>query len=181
MAKRKTQSSTKLFPSAAEEEDKDKVKKAEGENEDEDQPAGENTDEEEPAAEGEDDENQPAEGEDTDEEEPAAEDDEEETPESAKAERKRISAILQSKHAKGRGKLAKHLAFNTAMSAKDAVAALEASPQASADGGFQNAMGRVKNPSVGPGAAAESQNSVLKTLSMRSPSRVIKPRSNSTE
>ena len=44
------------------------------------------------------------------------------------AERTRVSAIVSSEHAKGREQLAQHFAFNTSMSAEDAIAALAAAP-----------------------------------------------------
>lgn len=47
---------------------------------------------------------------------------------SAETERKRVGTIIQSEHAKGREKLANHFAFNTSMSATDAIASLEAAP-----------------------------------------------------
>lgn len=57
------------------------------------------------------------------------EDDEETSPE-ASLERKRIAAILDSPHARGRDGLARHLALNTGMSPKAAIAVLKASPNA---------------------------------------------------
>lgn len=49
-----------------------------------------------------------------------------------KAERERISAIVNSDEAEGREDLAKHFAYNTEMSPDDAVAALKAAPKAAA-------------------------------------------------
>ncbi len=80
----------------------------------------------------------------------------------------RIGAILGSEEAKGRGDLANHFAFKTAMSAEDAVAALAVSPKAAApapaatttaaelDGGFAAAMEATGNPEVG--ASTVNQN-----------------------
>ncbi len=52
----------------------------------------------------------------------------------ASAERKRISAILGSKEAKGREKLANHYAFKTGQSAKAAIAAMKAAPKGAQGG-----------------------------------------------
>lgn len=52
--------------------------------------------------------------------------------EAATAERQRVSAIIGSEDAKGREQLANHFAFNTSMSAEDAVKALAAAPKAEA-------------------------------------------------
>lgn len=49
-----------------------------------------------------------------------------------KADRERQASILNSEHAKGREKLASHLALNTNMTADEAIATLEASPVAAA-------------------------------------------------
>ena len=50
--------------------------------------------------------------------------------EGAKAEQQRIAGIMGSENAKGREALANHFAFNTSMSAEDAIAALAAAPKA---------------------------------------------------
>lgn len=52
--------------------------------------------------------------------------------EAAGAEQKRIGSIINSEDAKGREALANHFAFNTSMSAEDAIAALAAAPKAEA-------------------------------------------------
>ena len=78
----------------------------------------------------------------------------------ASAEKTRIAAILNSKAARGRGKQAKHLAFNTNLSAKTAIAILQTAPVAtpatkSAKGnGFDARMRAQGNPKLGVGSAA---------------------------
>lgn len=67
--------------------------------------------------------------------------------ENVKAERQRIAAITGCEDAKGREKLAQHLAFNTDMSADEAVAILAAAPSDSADASqsaFTNAMAKAE-------------------------------------
>ena len=59
----------------------------------------------------------------------------------------RIAAILDHKAAAGRTELARHLAFKTSMSAEDATAALEASPQKAAH----------PDPVVGAGVTPNAQ------------------------
>jgi signal peptide peptidase SppA len=83
---------------------------------------------------------------DDDDEEDDAEDEGEQTAQSA--ERARISAIVNAPEAKGRGKLAKHLAFETDMSAKDAIAALKASGR---EGSLADRMAGTKTPAIGSG------------------------------
>jgi len=68
-------------------------------------------------------------------------DDDEEVEPSAKSERKRINAIVNSPAAAGREKLAKHFAFSTNVSVKAAVSALKASPKASHKGTLSGLMG----------------------------------------
>lgn len=73
--------------------------------------------------------------------------------EARKAEKARISAITGSEEAKGKSKLANHLAMNTDMSVDDAkamlaVAAAEATEQASGNA-FREAMNQGNNPEVG--------------------------------
>jgi len=51
--------------------------------------------------------------------------------ESAKASQDRITAILDSEHARGRETLARHFAFKTTTAATDAIAALQAAPRGS--------------------------------------------------
>lgn len=181
MAKRKKLQSDNLFPAAAEEEDKDKMTAEDTENEEEDQAEGEEPEEDETAAAMDDDEEETAEEKDGETDPDAEDDDDGDEKPAAKSERARIAAILQSKHAKGRGKLARHLAFHTGMSAKDAVAALEKAPQAESGNSFKAAMGGIKNPSVGQSGGNAEVNPVVATLMARTPSRVIKPRSGGRE
>lgn len=86
--------------------------------------------------------------------------DEEPKPASKKAtgERARIAAILNSKAARGRGKQAKHLAFNTNLSAKTAIAILQTAPvaaptKAAKGNGFDARMRVQGNPKLGVGSA----------------------------
>ena len=87
-----------------------------------------------------------------------------------KAERERVSGILNCEEAAGKSKMANHLAFNTNMSLADAKAMLAvagkdeaaapAAPAPAADSGFAAAMSRTGNPQVGadgtvPGQAAQ--------------------------
>lgn len=58
------------------------------------------------------------------------------TTEATTVERDRISGILASDEAQGRGQMAKHIAFNTAMSPDDAKAMLAAAPKQDAVSGF---------------------------------------------
>ena len=76
----------------------------------------------------------------------------------AAGERKRIAAILTSEAAAGREELARHLALETDMSPKAALAVLNASPSTGAGGGgrlaqVMRAQGGVRAPAV-PGAGA---------------------------
>ncbi len=69
--------------------------------------------------------------------------------------RARVSAIRNSPHAKGREKLADHLALNTSMSVDEAVAILENAPSQEEAGtpatnNFAAAMDLTQNPNVGP-------------------------------
>lgn len=75
----------------------------------------------------------------------------------AAAERTRVAGILGCEEAKGRGKLAQHLALNTGMSVADAKALLLVSPTEAAAAGnpFREAMDGSKHPNVG--ADAEGQ------------------------
>ena len=77
--------------------------------------------------------------------------------EGATAERTRIGAILSGEEAKGRGELARHLAFNTEMSADDARALLAKSPKevAGAANPLDAAMSKVSNPAVGADAGGD--------------------------
>lgn len=77
-----------------------------------------------------------------------------------KAERERISAILDAEQAQGREGLAKHLAFGTDTAPDAALALLDAAPKAEAPkagasfDSFNAAMNREGNPNVGADAAA---------------------------
>jgi len=66
--------------------------------------------------------------------------------------RSRMSAIRNSPHARGREKLADHLALNTSMSAEEAAAILEHAPsrEEPAANNFAAAMSLTQNPNVGP-------------------------------
>ena len=67
--------------------------------------------------------------------------------------RNRVSAIRNSPHAKGREKLADHLALNTSMSVDEAAAILEHAPaqeEQAAGNNFAAAMSLTQNPNVGP-------------------------------
>lgn len=71
-----------------------------------------------------------------------------------KTERARVSGIQSCEEAKGREKLASHLAFNTSMSVEEAKALLAAAPQegaaaAAAGNAFKEAMDAAKHPNVG--------------------------------
>lgn len=86
---------------------------------------------------------------------------------SAKAAVGRVKEILSSAEAKGRGDLAAHLAYDTSMSAKDAIALLAKSPKAEAAGGespLERAMRREGSPGVsgedGPAPAAAAAGAV---------------------
>ncbi len=136
----------------------------------ENQTGAEGDDDTETGAEGDTDEDKSAEGDDTEtddekktEDETGAEGDDMEEgdkPASKKSkatgERGRIAAILQSNAAKGRTQLAEHLAFETDMSPKAAIAALKVAPRADASAGndFRKAVAS-GNPTVGGGAAAK--------------------------
>jgi signal peptide peptidase SppA len=82
-----------------------------------------------------------------------------------KAERERVSGILNCEEAAGKSKMANHLAFNTNMSVADAkamlaVAGTEAAapaPQQPAESGFAAAMNRTGNPQVGADGAVAGQ------------------------
>lgn len=95
--------------------------------------------------------------EETDEDE---EDDEDKTPAASAAgtERRRIAAILDAPEAAGREGLARHLALETDMAPKPAIAVLQAAPAASAKGGLLAAAmrgaehGTVAVPGAGSGA-----------------------------
>jgi hypothetical protein len=69
-------------------------------------------------------------------------------------ERARTAAILDSEEAQGRTKLARHFAFKTGVSAKDALAALAAAPAetpASTETPLTRAMRTYRQPRLGPG------------------------------
>jgi len=72
--------------------------------------------------------------------------------EGAAAERTRIAAILDDEKAKGRESLARHFAFKTDMPADQALAALEATPAASATSSpLSSAMSQHRQANLGPG------------------------------
>ncbi|MEN5297730.1 hypothetical protein ABE530_05165 [Brucella sp. TWI559] len=110
----------------------------------------------EPSAEGHDDQKPEAE-----EDEPVADEnkDEGEYARGRRAERQRMSSILGCAQADGNPSLAAHLAFNTNMSAKNAIAALKASgPAASSQPSLSSRMnGRV--PALGNGGVASQPKS----------------------
>lgn len=127
------------------------------EDEEEDEAAGDEEEDEAAAAADDDDEDEAAAADDDDEEEDeAADDDEEEEEDQANAvrmaERARVAGILDSDEAKGRGKLAQHLAFKTAMSVDDAKVALMAAPKGGR--GLAERMAEVDNPALGPGGGS---------------------------
>ena len=77
----------------------------------------------------------------------------------ASAERARIEAIINADEAKGRGKLASHLALKTSMTVDEAKALLAASAQENDPklSPLAGAMALVKNPAVGSGETEESR------------------------
>ena len=83
-------------------------------------------------------------------------------------ERERIGAIVAAEPAKGREKLAHHLAFSTDMPADMVLAALEAAPQQdpgpppvpAKTPGFEQVMGRIENPVIEPAIDEEPGESV---------------------
>jgi signal peptide peptidase SppA len=81
----------------------------------------------------------------------------------ATAERARIDAILSSPEAQGRQGLAQHLALKTGMSAKDAKAALAASPAESAkpSNPLADAMAKAGNPKTGADNGATAPGNAL--------------------
>jgi len=87
--------------------------------------------------------------------------------EGATAERARISAILSSDEAKGRGDLAQHLAFTTDMQADAAKQLLAKSPKetTAAANPLDAAMSKVNNPAVGADAGGD-QSDDAKAASM---------------
>ena len=76
--------------------------------------------------------------------------------EAAQAERRRIAGIIDSKEAAQRQGLARHLAFHTGMSVKDAKAALAAAPLEAAGSVLARAMAQQPNPNVGTSGGAET-------------------------
>lgn len=89
------------------------------------------------------------------------------TREAKKAERDRVSGILASEEAKGRDELARHLAFETDMSAVDAKALLARAPKAgSVVGAFEAAMAGVANPKVGVAgtSGADSEQALIAAM-----------------
>ena len=154
LLKRATAASLKIKAKAKAEEDDQEA-------EDEDEVTSAEEQDEDTSAEG-DEEDTSAEDEDPeaeDEEDPEAEDDEPAPASKAKAkgEKARISAILNHPAAKGRRKLAEHIALGTSMSVKAAADMLRAAPKAqpstSAKGnGFDARMRAQGNPKIGTAA-----------------------------
>lgn len=125
-----------------------------------------------------------------DQEDPASEDDEEdmesededEMPEEEKppvsrkakakatGERGRIQAILSHPEAKGRRKLAEHLAFGTNASPKTAAGILRTAPRASASASkgnaFASAMGAVGNPRIGNDKPASANDEAAQAIAV---------------
>jgi len=79
----------------------------------------------------------------------------------ASAERSRISGIMSCEEAKGRDKLANHLAFNTSMSVEDAKSILAQAPAATENASTVNplaaAMAKTGSPNVGSDEQAQEQ------------------------
>lgn len=89
-------------------------------------------------------------------------------PDASRTERERIGAIIGSDQAKGREKLAHHLAFKTDLSVAEAegllaVSAAEAPEESGQDNPFAQAMVGTDNPNISvgiePGQASEAQES----------------------
>lgn len=84
--------------------------------------------------------------------------------------RNRMSAIRNSPHAKGREKLADHLALNTSMGVEEATAILEHAPAREEPEGaannFATAMNLTQNPNVGPDNAEN-------TVGAHAPNRIL--------
>jgi len=76
--------------------------------------------------------------------------------------RARMSAIRSSPHAKGREKLADHLALNTSMGVEEAAAILEHAParEEEQSNNFSAAMNMTQNPNVGPDNTGNTECSV---------------------
>jgi len=81
----------------------------------------------------------------------------------------RIKAILDCDEAKDRADLARHLAFETGLSAEDAVKTLAVSPKAAATGGneFERRMNATKNPAVGGGGGNDPGDETVETVAAR--------------
>lgn len=172
MLVRGAQALTKAVTKAAAKRSKVSAKRAEVEDEDEllededEETVSETETDEEDEAASEEDEDEASE----DEEEDLAEEDEDEEPKAkakrakASGERGRIAAILDSPHARGRSRLAKHLALSTGLSAKAAIGILKAAPKAASAAGkrasgsnaFDVAMRAAGNPKVGTGRAVSA-------------------------
>lgn len=147
-AKEKTMTKKKL----ATETDPKKKKLVAAQEEPDDQPDDEELDdpeEDEPDAEDED-----------DEDEPSAEDNDEEDQPAASSEKKRISAILNCKEAKGRETLAKSLALDTNLSVKQAAKVLASSPKG-ATGSLGSDMRAAGNSSIGQDNPHKNANNKL--------------------
>ena len=92
--------------------------------------------------------------------------------EGVKAERSRVKSILTAEAAKDRSDLAHYFAFDTDMSAEQAVAALDKAPKATAEtNGFLATMRAEPNPNLGTGAAAGSPAKPTQTLAERAAAR----------
>lgn len=112
-------------------EDKDKGKKAKSRHaeEERDEEEAEEDDDDEDM---EDDDDSDPDAEEDDDDAGAEEDDSTDVKKGSRAERKRCAAIFGSKHAAGRPDMAAHLAFNTRMSAREAISTLAAMGPATA-------------------------------------------------
>jgi len=135
-------------------------------------PPEDEEDDDAPAAggeEGEEDEDPAAEGEEDEQEASEADEPEDKTPEGKAA--SRIKSILHAPEAKGRRKLAEHLAFSTRMSAKEARKLLAAAPKAAPAAGkprgnasaghFEQLMaGQFAGPALGGGGGGDGRGGV---------------------
>ncbi|WP_447880770.1 hypothetical protein [Serratia fonticola] len=113
-----------------EDDDKEKVKKAKSRHAEEERDE-EDAEEDDDEKDMEDDDDSDPDAEDDD-DAGAEEDDSTDVKKGSRAERKRCAAIFGSKHAAGRPDMAAHLAFNTRMSAREAISTLAAMGPATA-------------------------------------------------
>ena len=146
---------SKLFSKATDdEEEKENAQAVEDEEEKEDEEEAE--DEKETNAENSDDEEDEEKA-----EEKAEEDESPEAKKARKAENSRCAAIFASPHAANHTGMAAHFAFETRMSAKEAIAALALVPNAAPKAKtLDERMQGVKNPRVGSEAPAVQDQSV---------------------